>query len=221
MINTSLDQPPDEVVECRLCGQPLTVRYHWIEVLNRWLRPSCHNECVNRYEANQRAGAKPLDNGNREVPEHFREFDPNKADQDALENCSLFTPDSRLRTLALVGVPRRGKSRLMWAIIEQFFTLLERNREIRRWVDYFLFSDLISELDRNQLAKLKMSKFAFVDNIGEVESYGKERASLQQILRARVQKGDAWTFLTIDSISFDPGLIDVMNNRATLVYIEK
>jgi DNA replication protein DnaC len=221
MITTPLDQPPDEVVECRLCGQPLKVRYHWIEVIDTWLRPSCHDACCERYEANQRSGAKPLDNGDREVPEHFRGFDPNKADQDALESCSLFTPDSRLRTLALIGVPRRGKSRLMWAIIEQFFTLLERNRGVRRWVDYFLFTDLISEMDRNQLAKLKMSKHAFLDDVGSVESFGKERAGLQQVLRARIQKGDNWTFLTVDSLSFDPGLVDLMHGRATIVYIDK
>jgi hypothetical protein len=218
---TPLDQPPDEVVECRLCGRPLTVRYHWIEVIDKWMRPSCHDECCERYDADRCAGAKTLDNGDREIPEHFREFDVNKADQDALEACSMFTPDSRLKTLALIGVPRRGKSRLMWITIKWFFDLLERNRGMRRWVDYFLFSDLVSGLDRNLLAKLKMSKFAFVDNLGEVESYGKERASLQQILRTRVQKGDNWTFLTIDSISFDPGLIDVMNNRAEVIYIDK
>src|ERR1700746_3364709 len=126
-VQTPLEQPPEEIVECRLCGRPLKVRYHWIEVINKWMRPSCHDECCERYDAERRAGAsRPAGNGDREVPEYFHGFDPNKADQDALEACSLFTPDSRLKTLALIGVPRRGKSRLMWATIKWFFDILEQ-----------------------------------------------------------------------------------------------
>ena len=65
-----------------------------------------------------------------------------------------------------------------------------------------------------------MSQYVFIDDIGSVECYGRERANLQNLIRARIQKGQ-WTFLTIDSMNFDPDLKHVLTGRAVDIWIDK
>jgi hypothetical protein len=221
MIQTELDQPPDiPMWRCKVCGDIMhDVRHYW--VLNRWLHATIHERCVEVYNKNLDLARKNKVQVEREMPERFREFDPQKADQGALSALQAFWPDSKVKTLALVGVRARGKSRMMWAVIGQFFDILEHETGAKRWVEYFLFSDLISELDRGTLNRFKIAKHAFLDDVGSVESFGRERAALQQVVRARVQKGENWTFLTIDSLKFDDGLEDLLRGRSVTVYLDK
>ncbi len=117
-------------------------------------------------------------------------------------------------------IPPRYQSRLMWAIIQTFFDELEVDTGLRRWVDYYLFTDLITEQDKSVLAKVKMGRYVFIDDIGCTDSYGRERAQLQDVIRTRVQK-EQWTFLTIDSPDFDPGLKDFFRDRALDIWIDQ
>jgi DNA replication protein DnaC len=216
---SELEKPADKEILCGWCGEKMTVTHHWIPVLNHWTHAAIHVRCQDEYY--RQASQKSHKSQEREIPERFIRFDPTLADSSALDACAAFTPDSKLRTLVLVGVPRRGKSRIMWATIAQFFDLLELQTGVRRWVDYYLFADLVSELDRGQLNRLKVAKYAFLDDVGSVESYGRERAALQQVIRARIQSNRDWFFLTIDSLNFDLGLQDFLKGRATTHYIDK
>ena len=69
------------------------------------------------------------------------------------------------------------------------------------------------------LAAIKSSRFCFIDDIGCVDSFGRERAQLQQVIRNRVQKGQ-WTFLTIDNMDFDAGFDDLFVERAVKIFIK-
>lgn len=214
IFHSELD-PPEPITgyNCRLCGAPLKlVQWHW--VYDRWLHDTVHVRCAEEWEKRKATeGVKAME---REIPERFRHFDAKKANQEALWRAQEFSPESDKKTLAIVGVPGRGKSRLMWAIVEQFFAELGGSR----WVEYFLFEDLITEFDRNALTKLKGAKHAFIDNVGGVESYGRERAQLQSVIRTRINKG-MWTFLTIDNIDFDSGLKALCRDRALFVVIDQ
>jgi DNA replication protein DnaC len=216
MLETEFDKPPDKEIKCMLCEQPLTVTHHWIPVLNKWMHATYHDACVEQWERKNRSGkAAPWQ---RDIPERFRHFDITRVpveDQKAAAEASDFGPDGQYKTLVLTGPPGSAKSRIMWNAIKGFFDVLGNNR----WVDYYLFTDLMTEFDRNQISKLKMSKYAFVDDIGATESYGRERAQLQDAIRARVQKSQ-WTFLTIDDPSFDPGFEDLFRERAVVIYVK-
>jgi DNA replication protein DnaC len=214
MLETEFDKPPDKTIKCLLCEQPLKVTHHWIPFLNHWMHATCHDRCEEEWEQKQRHGQKAP--WQREIPDRFTHFDVTKVpDQRAAAEASDFGPDANYKTLAIIGPPGRAKSRLMWNVVKGFFDVLGNNR----WIDYYLFTDLMTEFDRNQIAKLKMSKYAFVDDIGATESYGRERAQLQDAIRTRVQKGQ-WTFLTIDELSFDPGFEDLFRERAVVIYVK-
>ena len=215
-----LEKPADKEIACMLCRQPMWVTHYWIGVVNHWWHATVHERCLDAYDALRRKSQLSVVKG-REVPERFLDFNHALADQEALAIAKSFTPDSKLRTLALIGVPRRGKSRIMWAVVTQFFDLLELKTGADCWIQYFIFPDLVSELDRVMLNRLKTAKYAFVDDIGSVESYGRERAALQQVIRTRIQKGDLWSFLVIDSLTFDPGLQDLLKGRAVIFYFDK
>jgi DNA replication protein DnaC len=221
VVHTELDKPPDKEFRCRICGEPMVVTHHWIEVLDRWMHASVHVACQGIYDRQRAAETHKSQKSERAIPERFLTFDAHKANPEALAIAQSFMPDSKLKTLAIIGPSGRGKSRLMWATIGQFFDILEMELGAKRWVEYFLFSDLVSELDRTELNRLKIAKYAFLDDVGVVESYGKERASLQQVIRARIQKDQNWTFMTIDSLLFDNGLKDFMRGRAVTIYLDQ
>lgn len=210
IIHSELDHPEDITVQCKLCGGEMRVTHYWI--YDRWLHATVHERCINQWD---KVHSKQKET-ERVIPARFEDtFDPQRANADAMRQAQSFSPDSELRTLALIGVPARGKSRIMWEVIKQFFD--ERGSG---WVDYFLFEDLVSEFDRTQLNKLKISKHAFIDNIGAVESYGRERAGLQSVLRTRISK-QHWTFMTIDNLNFDPGFETLLRDRAVMVVIDE
>jgi hypothetical protein len=190
-------------------------------VYDRWLHPTVHVRCRDLYDRNQAEVRSSLHVLEREMPERFLKFDPSKADARALMIAQGFTPQSDRKTLVLIGVPARGKSRIMWAVITQFFDILREETGAERWVDYFTFADLVSESDRTMLNRFKLSKHAFLDNLGCVESYGRERAGLQQVIRARIERGENWTFLTIDSLRFDDGLETLLKGRAIVHYLDQ
>jgi hypothetical protein len=216
MLITSLDDPQPFEVECRICGKPMIANWYWFEGLNKWLRSSVHDKCLDQYDARKDQG--PVIK--REIPERFRDF---KAvlfpDQDALLKIQEFDITTSYHVLAIRGAPALGKSRLMWNFLPGFFNDL-RTLGINRWVDYFLFADLLTEFGRDALRAVKDSKYAFIDDVGATECYGRERAQLQQVIRARVQRGH-WTFLTIDNMDFDPGLDDVFKGRAVCIDVVK
>jgi DNA replication protein DnaC len=218
MIHIPLDRPGDIQWTCKVCGEEMTASYFWL--LSRWMHPTIHDKCASVYNKNMAESQSKLTVLEREMPERFLEFDPAKANGEALAAASEFLPDSRLKTLVIIGVRARGKSRLMWAIVTQFFDVLHRETGAKRWVDYFLFADLISEQERSALNRLKLAKYAFLDDVGSVESYGRERAALQQVIRARIQKNE-WTFMTVDNLSFDPGLEDLCIGRAEVIWMDK
>jgi DNA replication protein DnaC len=219
MIRIPFEQPADKKWKCKVCGELMTVRYHW--VFDRWLHPTIHERCVEAHDRSRAAAQSSLHVLERAMPARFAVFDPQKTNADALRAAQDFTPDSKVKTLAIIGVPHRGKSRLMWAVVTQFFDILREQTGAKRWPEYYLFADIISELDRTMLNRFKLAKYAFLDDVGSVESYGRERAALQQVIRARVQKGDNWTFMTIDSLKFDDGLEDLLRGRALTIWIDK
>jgi hypothetical protein len=214
-IQTELDKPADITDwKCKWCGQSMTVTHHW--VLSLWLHPTVHDTCADAYMAKQteRAGPKPL------IPERFRDWQVERFQhKQAFADAVSFDPDSAFKTLVIVGEPGNGKTRLMWTVINQFFDVMRQRTGEQRWVDHYLFTDIVSELDKTLLAKMKMTKYLYVSDVGSVDSYGRERAGLQQVLRSRIQHGQ-WTFLCIDSLqTFDPGLEDFFKGRATVISI--
>jgi hypothetical protein len=216
MLETEFDKPPDKIINCMLCELPLKVTHHWMPVINHWMHPTCHDHCVEDWERKTSCGK--LAPWQRDIPERFRSFDLGKVPPERrplVAEVSDFGPDNQYKTLAIIGPPGTAKSRMMWNALKGFFDVLANNR----WVDYYLFTDLMTEFDRNQISKLKMSKYAFVDDIGATESYGRERAQLQDAIRTRVQKSQ-WTFLTIDDPSFDPGFDDLFRERAVVIYVK-
>jgi chromosomal replication initiation ATPase DnaA len=218
MLETEFDKPPDKEIECMLCYQPMTVRHHWVRMINKWMHATCHDSCVENWEKQHRV-AKAAQ-AEHQIPERFQDYDLSKANQEAVRLAGAFSPQSRYKTLAIIGVRARGKSRLMWQVIKQFFSDLEAETGTHRWVDYYIFPDLVTAYDRTLLATVKMGKYVFIDDIGCTESFGRERAQLQDIIRTRVQKGQ-WTFLTIDNVDFDPGLADFFKERAVAVYLDQ
>ena len=215
MVRTQLDGDPEPViVTCAICSKPLKARYHWL--FNRWIRGTVHDQCSQDWEK-KHAFSKPQPK-EREMPPRFEGFDSSRANAEALAVCGAFSPSSALHTLAIIGLPARGKSRLMWATITSFFDELERATGERRWVDYYLFTDLAFEPERAALAKAKIGKYVFIDDIGSTESYGRDRAQIQDVIRTRIQKG-MWTFLTIDNQDFDQGFKDIFRDRAVDIWI--
>src|SRR5258705_6132680 len=157
MVKTEFDKPPDKTIKCMLCSEPLVVRHHWIAVINQWMHPTCHDACVDKWKRENRGGeAAPWE---RAIPERFRSFNAMAApDQRAVAAANDFGPDSQFKTLAIIGPRGSSKSRLMWNVIQGFFDILGNGR----WVDYYIFPDLMTEFDRGQITKLKLSKYAFV-----------------------------------------------------------
>jgi DNA replication protein DnaC len=219
MIHIPFEKPEDIRWLCKICGEEMIASYHW--VFSRWMHPTVHDRCVATYNKNAAASQSKLTVLERDIPERFLEFDHTKANTEAMQAASEFLPNAKLKSLVIVGVRARGKSRIMWASITGFFDTLRRETGAQRWPEYFLFPDLISELDRAALNRFKLAKYAFLDDVGSVESYGRERAALQQVIRSRIQKNESWTWLTVDNMNFDPGLEDLCRDRALVVWVDK
>jgi hypothetical protein len=221
MVRTPLDNFDGELsptplhIDCALCGKPLVARYHYL--FGRWLHSTVHNKCVEEYD--RKIAQRSSKSADQEMPPRFAHFEARLAIAEAVEAVEGFSPDSELKTLAIIGVPARAKSRLMWCVIQGFFAELERKTGLRRWVDYYIFPDLVTEYDKNVLTKVKLGKYVFIDDVGCTESYGRERAAVQDVIRTRVQKG-MWTFLTIDDPEFDR-FKDIFPGRAVEVWIKR
>jgi hypothetical protein len=211
MVKTDLDRPEPTRVKCAICDQMLVANHYWL--FGKWLHATVHEKCLQDWEKN--VGHRKVNP--QEIPPRFAEFDPTKVDRRVLAACGGFSPESNLKTLAIIGERATGKSRLMWATIQSFFGELERLTGMLAWVDYYLFTDLITEFDRNALVRVKAGRYVAIDDIGCTDSFGRERAQLQDVIRTRVQKG-MWTFLTIDNPEFDAGFNDLFRDRALTVY---
>jgi DNA replication protein DnaC len=208
--------PPDKEIECAICKKPLRARHHWI--ISRWMHGTVHERCAAEWERSRVSGHRE----EVKIPDRFGEWDlsrfPHKR---AFSEAQSFEPDSRLKTLIIMGPPGSGKSRLMWNIVAQFFNVWASERRQSRWVEYLLFTDLMTDYDQSKITKLKTCQFAFVDDIGCTESFGRSRALLQDVIRFRLST-QKWTFLTIDDRKFDPDLIDnAVRDRAKLVIIDE
>jgi hypothetical protein len=214
MVPTDLDKPPDMTVQCLICKEPLKVTHYWIATFGHWMRPSIHNRCVDRY-ARHMAGVNAKD-VSREIPERYTGFNGNLCPPGALQEVAEWGPDHKWRVCAIVGSPHKGKSRLAWATVTQYFDLLYESTGAKRWVDYFQFETLMSEFDRATINKIANAHFAFIDDVGAIDSYGRERALLQAAIRTRI-KGNKTTLLTIDDMGFDPELEHVLKGRALVV----
>jgi hypothetical protein len=221
MVRTPLDYFDGEIsptplrIDCALCGKPVVARYHYL--LGRWLHPSVHEKCAEAWD--RKIAQRFAKDVEQEIPARFAQFNAKMAIAEAVEAVEGFSPDSELKTLAIIGVPARAKSRLMWCVVQGFFAELERKTGLRRWVDYYIFPDLVTEQDKSMFTKVKVGKYVFIDDIGCTESYGRERAAVQDVIRARVQKG-MWTFLTIDDPEFDR-FKDIFRGRAVEVWIKR
>ena len=204
---------------CRFCHRPLRARY-WM-LMGKRLRPTTHDACAAAYEKMLKDPQKKVE-GDAQVPEQFRHWDLGKfRNEQAFSEAQAFDPDSQRKTLVVMGDVGKGKSRLAWAIVRQFFELWSDSRNQARWVDYFSFVDLVSgDYDQSKLSRLKNCQFAFVDDIGCVDSFGKRRAEIQAALRFRVQS-DRWSFLTVDHADFDRDLFEhIVMDRACVVVID-
>lgn len=210
-LDTPLDNPGPKEIRCKGCNEVMTVEPFWTG--RRWLYHNCHTECLEKTYQVRVVSKKGF-------PERFLEFhEAQFTDPDALRVAHAFGLNSGFKTLAIIGDPASGKSRLMWHVIGRFFTEMEQRTKQVRWVDYWLYSDLMSDPDREELKKVKSCQFAFIDDIGATEGFGRARANLQDVIRTRVQKNQ-WTFLTIDDPRFDPGFKDLFRERAVEIYVE-
>ena len=208
-----ISDEPTEPIRCMLCGGLMAANYLWWE--GSWHRShTVHESCLNRWNKKESKPGKK-----RYVPEKFTNFDGTRLDPDAVALAAEFSPDSEHHTLAIVGLPGRGKSRLVWASVKGFFDQLELEGT-RTWVEYYSFADVIAEYDKGKIAQIKNARYVFVDNIGCVDSFGRERAALQAALRARVER-NAWTWLSIDAVSFDPDLVKQLQDKSTLILLEQ
>lgn len=221
MIWTQLDKPEDRHdFRCLLCNKPMTVSYVWFggdHPRAHWAQDrSVHVKCAEQRSSRPYGGKVVKD----EVPERFREFDGNRCDQRTKDIATQFTPQSDKHILAVSGPPHRGKSRLVWVTIKGFFDQLRESSGKSAWVSYFTFVELIAEINRDAIARIKNDPFVFVDDLGCVDSFGRERGMLQAAIRARVQR-NAWTFLTFDSATFDPDLLTQLKDRSTLIVLDQ
>jgi hypothetical protein len=201
------DKPPDISWNCSICGGKMQVTHY--EILGKWLHPTVHERCSQQFYRNKNAAQSPK----LEIPERFAHFDGKQVDTEALRLCGTFSPESKVKTLAIAGMPHKGKSRLLWITVKGFFDELGHG-----WVDAYLFEELMSDYDKGTMTRIATSRYVLVDDIGAVESYGRERAALQAALRSRIKNG-LWTFISIDSMTFDPELENVLKDRAVLVVL--
>lgn len=201
---------------CKFCREPLRGHF-WLWGGKKFYGATCHQVCVERYKAKLQADT--VTPAAQEIPERFREWDNAKfkfprARLDAAD----FLPDSKLKTVALLGPVGLGKSRLAWQIVTQFFREWSRQRGQTRWPDYFLASDLLTEYDQSRVNRIKQCQFTFIDDLGDFPS-GRMKSTLQQLIRYKVQAGH-WLFLTIDDIRFDEDLVKhVFVDRALKIII--
>jgi predicted AAA+ superfamily ATPase len=151
----------------------------------------------------------------------YQHFDPEKFGHEKAQAQAVeFGPSAERHSLALIGPARQGKSRLMWKVVQQFFDDLQNLEGNQDWVDQIYFEELMVDFQRSAIDRVAQSRYCFIDNIGCVDSYGRERAQLQSAIRTRV-RDNRWTFLTIDNLqNFDPGLADILKSRAKVIYIE-
>jgi hypothetical protein len=206
VIIVDLDEKPADIHwKCLICGKPFLATHY--QILDKWVHPTVHDRCAEQYYKNKDTARAP----GVQIPERFASFDGSKLSDEARSLCAAFTPTSEVKTLAIVGPPHKGKSRLLWNVVKGFFIELGHG-----WVEPYLFENLMAEYDKAALQKIATSRYVLVDDVGAVESYGRERAGLQAAIRARIKNG-LWTFLTIDSMSFDPELENVFKGRALVV----
>jgi hypothetical protein len=210
------DGPTQEtfVGTCMLCGQPLKCRW-WI-FGGRRIHGTVHDKCAAEFEA-QRRGKKTEQAA--AVPDRFKEWDSSKFHYlQALSQAQSFEPNSKYRTLVIMGDPGKGKSRLAWQIVRQFFDIWSEERHQTKWVEYFTFSDLLTEYDQSKITKVKMAQFVFLDDLAK-GTPGRTMALIQEVVRFRI-KQQKWTFLTLDDEAFDAGLEDLFRERAVVVTVE-
>jgi hypothetical protein len=214
MVHTELDQPDEVVVPCKLCGEPLRARFHL--VLGRRLRPTIHDHCVPLYE--KRLEGAPVGT-ERDIPPRFQNFDPHLfTDKEALAIAQTFSPQSDQHILAILGPPAKGKSRLAWAVAIQFFDELCETTGSRRWIDCYVgFESAIAEFDKFLINRMATARFVFADDFGSVDSYGSVRGQLQAAIRSRI-KNNRWMILTIDDLSFDLEIPNILKDRALVVH---
>jgi DNA replication protein DnaC len=213
MIITDLDSPGGRDIKCVGCGEIMhDVQPFWTG--RSWIYASVHEECKQK-SYDLKVVSKKV------IPERFRSFDEFQfRDTEAMRIAQAFDLDVGYKTLAIIGSPGTGKSRLMWHVLGRFFKEVQRLTLKDRWVEYWIFSDLVIEPERGELAKVKSCQFCFIDDIGVTKgTQTRERVRLQDVIHARVQKGQ-WTFLTIDDPEFDPGFKDLFRERAVEVYVE-
>lgn len=223
MTHSDPDKKPADILdwECKICKKPMRVTWHWMEVegvtKRGWVHPTVHDACATKWERDQ--AIKQTPEIEQEIPERYRNFSVERfGNKEALEAAAGFYPDSQYHTIAFYGKVGSGKSRLMWNLIQGFFDEVLMETTYRSWVDYYQFSDLMTEYDRKRLSEIKDAKYVFIDDIGSTEAGGQQRVVLQDVIRARVMSGK-WTFLTIDNLDFDPGFKDLFRDRAIVIEV--
>jgi hypothetical protein len=202
--------------KCLFCHKPLKARY-WL-LNGKRLRPTVHDWCADRYGKMLHDPRKTAGN-DAVIPERFRHWDPAKFPYpQAFAEAQSFDPESQYKTLVIMGDPGKGKSRLAWQVVRQFFEIWAERRNQSRWVEYFTFSDLFTEYDQSKISKAKLAQFVFIDDLAE-GTPGRTMALIQEVIRFRV-KDQRWTFLTVDDEDFDAGLEDLFRERAVVVTVE-
>jgi hypothetical protein len=208
-IIVDLEDKPADIPDwkCLICGKPFLVTHY--QILGKWIHPAVHDRCGERFYKEKNTIRAP----ELKIPERFAHFDQKQGNAEAMSLCAAFSHESKVKTLAIIGTPHKGKSRLLWMAVKSFFNELGHG-----WVEAFGFEELMAEFDKGTMQKIATSRYVLVDDVGCVESYGRERAALQAALRARI-KNNLWTFLSVDSISFDPGLESILKDRALMVVL--
>lgn len=188
----------------------------WFDLGGRWLRNPpvpIHEKCI--------PGQKSKKHANFVIPERYREpFQTVHFGNDAaFAKAAEFGPESKQHFFAIIGLPRKGKSRLCWTVMAEFFLRLKERTATQEAPEVFSWADLVGENDPYKLNRLKTAKFVYLGDAGSTEIYGRSRALVQAALRHRLDK-NLWSFVDIDDVRFDEDFCARLKTEAFCVWID-
>jgi hypothetical protein len=222
VVETELDGPPGPPWEepCWLCGKPVKMHYFWWGLGDRWLRNPpvpVHVACTERYHKNV---SRPPDERFEVPPKYAEQFEPTHFKNDpALRRAMEFGPESKQHFFAIIGLPRRGKSRLSWVVMQSFFVELRKTTGAILAPETFSWADLVGDVDPFKAARLKVAPYVYLGDAGSTDIYGRSRAVVQAALRHRLER-NLWTFTDIDDVRFDEDFAARLRNEAFCIWLE-
>jgi len=192
------------------CGRTFTAEWQWSG--RKWLPEACCPACHGK-PLGQPAPVAGLGPPEGFIPEPLRGFDPKRAKGDLATLHLRWAKASqmpRVRHCLLIGPRGTGKSRAMWAMVEQL--TFEANKAPK----LFNFEQLAIDRDRQAITELSRASSAFIDNVGSVIVFGSTGEAIRAALLNRANRG-LQTFMTVDNPDYDPALLRKMEKQALIV----